>query len=121
MERIFLSGDGAPWIQVGKEILPNCNFVIDGFHLSKYIRSATGPYPSYERKLKTYVYKGMKDFVEAYFETIEANDHSPAEIKRFSSCKTYILGNGIVSKIEIEKGIWNAVPRAISVTYYPIN
>ena len=58
VERIFLSGDGAPWIQAGKEILPNCNFVIDGFHLSKYIKSATGSYPGYERKLKTYVYKG---------------------------------------------------------------
>ena len=93
VERIFLSGDGAPWIQAGKEIIPNCNFVIDGFHLSKYIKMATGPYPGYERKLKTFVYKGMKDFVEAYFETIEANDHSPAELKRFASCKTYILGN----------------------------
>ncbi|NCC79281.1 MAG: hypothetical protein EOM07_06735 [Clostridia bacterium] len=35
----------------------------------------------------------MKDFVEAYFETIKSNDHTQLELKRFASCKTYILGN----------------------------
>lgn len=93
VERIFLSGDGAPWIQAGEDILPKCSFVIDGYHLSKYIKSATGPYPAYEKKLKNYVYRGMKDFVEAYFETIESNEHTQLELKRFASCKTYILGN----------------------------
>lgn len=33
VETIFLSGDGAPWIQAGKEIIPNCHFVIDGFFI----------------------------------------------------------------------------------------
>lgn len=93
VERIFLSGDGAPWIQAGKDILPKCSFVIDGYHLSKYIKSATGPYPAHEGKLKKYVYRGMKDWVEAYFDTIESNDHTQAELKRFAACKTYILGN----------------------------
>ena len=93
VEQIFLSGDGAPWIRAGEDILPNCRFVIDGYHLSKYIKSATGAYPGYERKLKKYVYSGKKDWVEAYFDTIESNDHSPAELKRFASCRTYILGN----------------------------
>lgn len=93
VEQIFLSGDGAPWIRAGEEILPNCRFVIDGYHLSKYIKSATGAYPGYERKLKKYVYSGKKDWVEAYFDTIESNDHSQAELKRFESCRTYILGN----------------------------
>ena len=93
VERIFLSGDGAPWIQAGADILPKCSFVIDGYHLSKYIKSATGPYPAYEAKLKKNVYKGMKDFVKAYFKTIESYEHTPAELKRFASCKTYILGN----------------------------
>lgn len=93
VEQIFLSGDGAPWIRAGEEILPNCRFVIDGYHLSKYIKSATGAYPGHERKLKNYVYSGKKDWVEAYFDTIESNDHSQAELKRFASCRTYILGN----------------------------
>jgi len=93
VERIFLSGDGAPWIQAGADILPKCSFVIDGYHLSKYIKTATGPYPGYESKLKKYVYKGMRDCVEAYFETIESNEHTQLELKRFAGCKTYILGN----------------------------
>lgn len=31
--------------------------------------------------------------MEAYFETIEANQHTQAELKRFDASKTYILGN----------------------------
>lgn len=39
------------------------------------------------------MYSGKKDWVEAYFDTIESNEHSQAELKRFASCRTYILGN----------------------------
>lgn len=93
VERIFLSGDGAQWIRAGKDILPKCHFVIDGFHLSKYIKSATTLYPGFERKLKRAVYSGDKEWVEAYFDSIEGNDHTLEELKRFASCKSYILGN----------------------------
>ncbi len=93
VETIFLSGDGAPWIQAGKDIIPNAHFVIDGFHLRKYIKQATSLYPSYESKLKNYVYKGQKEYVEAYYETVEANSHTEAEFKRIATSKTYILGN----------------------------
>lgn len=93
VESIFLSGDGAPWIRAGEDILPKCRFVIDGYHLSKYIKSATAAYPGQERKLKHYVYSGKRDWVEAYFDTLEANDHTPAEQMRFASCRTFILGN----------------------------
>lgn len=92
-ERIFLSGDGASWIRAGEEIIPKCSFVIDGFHLSKYIKSATTAYPGFERKLKRYVYSGNKEWVEGYFDTIEGNEHSKEELKRFAACRRYILGN----------------------------
>src|SRR5690554_3237423 len=46
-----------------------------------------------QRGNKKYVYRSMKDWVEAYFDTIESNDHTQAELKRFAACKTYILGN----------------------------
>ncbi len=93
VERIFLSGDGAPWIRAGKDILPKCSFVIDGYHLSKYIKTATSLYRGWEKKLKNYVYSGDREKVEAYFDTIEGNDHTEAELKRFDSCRKYILGN----------------------------
>lgn len=61
VERIFLSGDGAPWIQAGAEILPKCVFVIDGYHLSKYIKAATGGLSREESRLKRAVYSGNRD------------------------------------------------------------
>ncbi len=40
LERIFLCGDGASWIQKGLEILPKSTFVLDHFHLLECARKA---------------------------------------------------------------------------------
>ena len=41
LERIYLNGDGAAWIKAGKDYLPNCQYVLDEFHLSKYLLKMT--------------------------------------------------------------------------------
>lgn len=42
LETIYLSGDGAAWIKAGCEELENTTFVLDKFHMEKYInRSVT--------------------------------------------------------------------------------
>lgn len=56
VKEVYLSGDGAPWIQKGKELFPNCIFILDKFHLSKAIISATAHAP----KLKQEVFRGIK-------------------------------------------------------------
>lgn len=41
IERIFVSGDGASWIRQGAEYIPKGIFVLDRYHISKYITAAT--------------------------------------------------------------------------------
>ena len=41
-EHIFISGDGASWIKAGAEYIPDCRYVMDGFHLRKAIFRAAG-------------------------------------------------------------------------------
>ena len=36
--RIYLHGDGAPWIKEGLDYLPNCEFVLDRYHKNKAIK-----------------------------------------------------------------------------------
>ena len=55
VNEIFLSGDGAPWIQAGKEYIPNSIFLLDKFHLSKSIVTAT----AHAKELKKEIYKGI--------------------------------------------------------------
>lgn len=38
--RIYLHGDGAPWIKQGLDYLPNCVFVLDRYHKNKAIKQA---------------------------------------------------------------------------------
>ncbi len=40
LERIYISGDGASWIKAGTEILAKSRFVLDKFHMMKYINSS---------------------------------------------------------------------------------
>ena len=36
--RIYLHGDGAPWIKAGLDYIPNCEFVLDRYHKNKAIK-----------------------------------------------------------------------------------
>ena len=37
---IYLHGDGASWIKKGAEFLPNVRFVLDKYHMNKYVKQA---------------------------------------------------------------------------------
>jgi hypothetical protein len=41
IEQIYLSGDGASWIKTGLDWIPKSKFVLDKYHLKKYINAAT--------------------------------------------------------------------------------
>jgi hypothetical protein len=42
INRIFISGNGAPWIRSGTEYLPRAVYVLDRFHQNEYIKQAVG-------------------------------------------------------------------------------
>ena len=57
------------------------------------------------------MYSGKKDWVEDYFDTIESNDHSQAELKRFAGPTSW--GIGILCRTEAGRAMWNAVLKAM--------
>lgn len=40
LKKVFISGDGAPWIKSGVEHIDKAIFCADKFHLMKYINTA---------------------------------------------------------------------------------
>lgn len=40
LERVYIAGDGAGWIKAGTEIVENSRFVLDKFHMTKYINAS---------------------------------------------------------------------------------
>ena len=42
LKKIYINGDGANWIKSGQKLITNAKFVLERFHLHKYIIGATG-------------------------------------------------------------------------------
>ena len=51
VEKIYIGGDGARWIKEGLNWIEKSEFVLDKFHLLKYINQATVEFPEYRSKL----------------------------------------------------------------------
>lgn len=51
IEKVYIGGDGARWIKEGLNWVKNSKFVLDRFHLLKYINQATVEFPEYRNKL----------------------------------------------------------------------
>ena len=51
IEKVYICGDGASWIKEGLNWIEKSEFVLDRFHLLKYINQATVDYPEYRSKI----------------------------------------------------------------------
>lgn len=51
IEKVYIGGDGASWIKEGLNWIEKSEFVLDKFHLLKYINQATAEFPEYRSKL----------------------------------------------------------------------
>ncbi len=102
INRIYLHGDGAKWIRRGMEVLPGCRFVLDRYHLEKWVKAVTaGSMKEYSfrirKALKNYDLKG---FVSAIDDMLtEAESRKQAEM--IIGLRKYILNNW--DGIEIRK------------------
>lgn len=99
VKNIYIAGDGANWIKVGTEIIKDSKYVLDHYHLSKYVKKITAHLPSLEepadieKPLWRFIRRGKKKF------TIELIDYAieitPSESKKKSmiNARKYILNN----------------------------
>lgn len=68
IKRIYISGDGAEWIKFGVKYLPNAIYVLDLFHLQKYITSALKDDKKTKRQLWKAILKRNKPKVNEILE-----------------------------------------------------
>src|SRR6056297_2062859 len=98
IEIIYLAGDGAKWIKEGLNWLPKAKYVLDRYHLNKYVLKATGHLP----KIKFYLWEGLNecdiDKVKLIFKEIIKNTRKKTKLKAVKESRKYILSNwgGIV-------------------------
>lgn len=63
VEDIFIAGDGASWIKSGLEIINGSKYVLDHYHLSKYVKTITAHLDSLDNPI--YIDKPLWDYMKA--------------------------------------------------------
>ena len=106
LKTVYINGDGADWIKAGTNYIPHSKFVLDQFHLMKYINQATSHLLDSTADAKTELYAAIngrhkKELIEI-FDRIIAVTETDTKIKSVLDAKTYIINHwhGITVKIK---------------------
>jgi len=93
IKTIYLSGDGAPWIRAGQEYIPGSIFILDRFHLCKYILMATAHAPDLRAPIFEGIQKLKKQAVLGHLREALRLADTPARKKRIRKTITYVENN----------------------------
>jgi len=94
IEKIYIAGDGAPWIKEGLKWILKSRFVLDRYHLNKYVLKATSKEPKYRDKIWRAINEGDKEGVKRVFDKLikAAEEEREREDKRSKEIHTKQLG-----------------------------
>jgi len=98
IEKIYIAGDGARWIKEGMEWIPKAKFVLDRYHLNKYIIRGTAKREEYRQKIWGAINEGDKKALREIFKELINIAETKTEKERAKEARRYILNNwgGIV-------------------------
>jgi len=97
LERIYVNGDGAEWIRSGARQHGKAKFVLDKYHMHKYIIAATSHLKDSTPDARSELWRAIngkrKKDAEKVFERILDITESEGKRKAVETSKQYILGN----------------------------
>ncbi|ACX53071.1 protein of unknown function UPF0236 [Ammonifex degensii KC4] len=93
IERIYLCGDGDRWIKRGLEFLPKSVFVLDLFHLDKYLVAALGKDKEAYGEIWAALRRGDRVGVEKVLKGAARQAETPGRRKAVRDCRRYINQN----------------------------
>lgn len=105
VKKIYLNGDGGSWIKTGMKRIADITYVLDEFHLEKYITKLTSHMLDSKSdasdELRTAIRsKNKKDF-EAIVNRLEGYLKDETGFKRMAEAKEYILSNWDAAKLRL--------------------
>lgn len=112
LERVYIAGDGAQWIKTGAEVLLNGRFVLDKFHMMKYLNQSVSHLGN-EDEMKEYMWEcineadknGLKEGFRAILEVTDKDSNKYEEVKE---SQKYFMNNwgGIEIRSTESGGVW---------------
>jgi len=106
IETIYISGDGASWIRQGVNWINKSKFVLDNYHLNKYIRVATAHLDNKEiyQELKDAIDWPDKKMLKEVFKKILSLTESETKKTAVKDARRYMLNNWDGIEIKAKKG-----------------
>lgn len=93
IKRIYLSGDGAAWIKSGLDYLPKSKFVLDKYHMNKYVLKATTHAKSFRARIWWSLNTAHKEAFIKYMNKVKGFAETEAKIKEIEECEAYMLNH----------------------------
>ena len=97
LKKIFINGDGAGWIRAGRKYIAGSRFVLDNFHMSKYIIQATSHLWDSVEDARAWIYRAIgkkaKWMAEEAFEKILEVTKTETKRRTVEDARDYILDN----------------------------
>ena len=106
VKKIYINGDGASWIKAGAKIINNSKFILDKFHMHKYIIAATSHLGEEVEMARSALYRAIKkrskQMAKYALEVIKEKTKSESKLKTVEATETYILENwaGIMEQLK---------------------
>ena len=106
LKKVYIHGDGAPWIWKGRDYVGMAEFVLDKFHMHKYIIRATSHLLDSADDARSEIYRAIhkkkKWMAEDAFNKILAVTEGESKRKAVQASKDYILNNwrGIMASLK---------------------
>lgn len=97
LKKIYVNGDGAEWIRNGAKLHAKAHFVLDKYHMHKYIIAATAHLLDTKEEARSEIWRAIngkrKWQAEAVFDRILSVTESDSKYKAVEKSKNYILGH----------------------------
>ena len=97
LERIYVNGDGAEWIKTGAKVHAKAKFVLDRYHMHKYIMAAICHLGDGAQDARSGIWRAIsgkrKKEAEEVFDRIIGETQAESKKKAVEAYKSYILGN----------------------------
>lgn len=93
IEQIFIGGDGASWIKKGTTIINKSHYVLDRFHLIKYLKRASLRDDDVFNTLQELVYECNWDVLNKVLVALIEGAQSEQDKEKVKKCLQYIKNN----------------------------
>ena len=105
VKKIYLNADGGGWIKSGMKRIAGITYVLDEFHLEKYLTKLTSHMKDRREdaanELRTAIRSKTKKDFEEIVDCLEGCLENETGIKRIAEAKEYILSNWTAAKLRL--------------------